>query len=98
MGDRPQVKIPTGWEFKELLSGQWLLETPQGLWRGMATIDFDQRGFRGGLVQHGKFENEELTSKGQKRKEYKGLGWQQELVDDAVAYLMPLAKRYKGPN
>jgi hypothetical protein len=80
-----EFKLPDGWAREALQSGQVLITTP--IKRYMATIDFNGRGFRSGLVQSGRFEGDKLTRKGLVRKQYKGRGWQQKLVDDAVAWL-----------
>lgn len=59
---------------------------------GAATIDFRQRGFRGGaFVLSGKFVGDKLTRAGNVRKLYEGRGWKQTLVDDAVAWLREAA-------
>ena len=55
---------------------------------GFATIDFQRRGFRGGMfVISGPFVGEKWTKRGLDRKQYEGRGWKQSLVDDAAAWL-----------
>jgi len=78
------VKLPEGFTLEQLTPRQWLLQSPEML---MATIDIEHRGFRGGLVYSGSFVGDKLTRKGLVRKQYKGRGWMQALVDDAVTYL-----------
>lgn len=84
-----EARIPEGWKLEPLSgSDQWLLSTPSPSY--LATIDFRLRGFRSGCVQQGKLIGEKLTKKGFERKMYRGRGWQQAIVDDAVAWLEAL--------
>lgn len=55
-----------------------LLRSPQSY---TATLDLHDRAFRSGCVTHGRvFRGENVIA-------YKGRGWQQRLLDDAVAWL-----------
>lgn len=70
-------RAPDGWLLEKLsYSEQYILRTPDGL---MATIDFEKRCFRAGLTTSG-------STQGPKQKP-SGRGWQQVLVDAAVAWL-----------
>jgi hypothetical protein len=78
------LRIPDGWTLEEL-PGQpdhALLSTPTP-GRYMATIDFRLRGFRTGYSTTGRVVGEEWNKR---RKKYGGRGWQQAIVDDAVAH------------
>jgi len=88
----PDLRIPDGWTLVPLpiSPDQMLLSTPTPSY--MATIDFRLRGFRSGYVQHGKFVGEKLTRSGNVRKPYRGRGWKQVLVDDAIAWLEELRR------
>jgi hypothetical protein len=55
----------------------------------MVTIDFRSRGIRSGYSVTGRFVGEEWNKP---RKKYGGRGWQQTLVDDAVAHLQEVLK------
>ncbi len=81
---------PEGWALEpmERLPDHVLLCTPAP-GRYMATIDFHARGFRTGCNTTGKLVGEEWNKR---RKKYGGRGWQQELVDDAVAYLQTVIR------
>lgn len=71
------LRAPDGWSLEKLsYSEQYLLRTPDGL---MATIDFEKRCFRAGLATGG-------SAHGPAQKPA-GRGWQQALVDAAVAWL-----------
>lgn len=78
--------IPDGWTIEPLarMPDHVLLHTPSIGFRCMATIDFRARGIRTGYSITGRFISEEWNKP---RKKYGGLGWRQELVDDAVAHL-----------
>lgn len=83
--------VPEGWTLENIvrLPDQALLSTPPTGVRYMATIDFRKRGFRGGHDTMGRFVDEAWDSS---RKKYGGRGWQQQIVDDAVAYLRKVLK------
>lgn len=82
------LRVPDGW-ILDLVSKSWphlvLLTAPPPL--GMVTIDFRQRGFRGGCTVSGHFVGEKVTRRGITRPAYGGRGWRQKIVDDAVAWL-----------
>lgn len=80
------VVIPEGWtlEFLPRQPDHVLLSTPATGPRYMTTLDFHARGIRTGYSTTGRFLGEEWNKP---RKKYKGRGWRQELVDDAVAHL-----------
>jgi hypothetical protein len=83
-----QLRIPDGWTFETLdrLPDHLLLSTPSPL-RYMVTIDFHMRGYRNGYSTTGQLVGEKWNKP---RKKYRGRGWKQELVDDAVAHLQTL--------
>jgi hypothetical protein len=79
------VRVPEGWALEALprLPDYALLSTPPPM-HYMVTIDFHRRGFRTGCSVSAKFVGEEWNKM---RKKYRGRGWKQALVDDAVAHL-----------
>jgi hypothetical protein len=85
------VELPDGWTIEVLWPEQRfrfavITSPPPG--RYGATLDFEQRGFRSGFnCTSGRFEGEKITRRGFERKQYKGRGWMQAIVDDAVAHL-----------
>ena len=77
------LRVPEGWTLEALpRQPDHLLVTAPPPWRVMVTIDFRLRGFRQGCSITGPLA-EDVT----RRKQYKGRGWQQAIVDDAVTYL-----------
>lgn len=84
------LRIPDGWALEpmERLPDHALLSTPSPQ-RYMVTIDFRSRGIRSGYSVTGRFVGEEWNKP---RKKYGGRGWQQTLVDDAVAHLQEVLK------
>lgn len=79
------VHVPDGWSLESmprLLNHVILSTPPPGHY--MATIDFHARGFRAGCSISGRFVGEEWNKP---RKKYRGRGWKQELINDAVTYL-----------
>ena len=86
----PTLRVPDGWTLEPMKGDFVVLEAPRV---GATTIDFERRGFRGGVyVTHGRFVGEEMTRRGPRRKPYGGHGWRQRLVDDAVAWLQKAAR------
>lgn len=75
--------VPDGWEIHADGYGRDadVVQSP-GPIRYMATIDWKRRGFRGGMTTYGDLLGDATR--------YKGLGWQQRLVDDVVAWLRAL--------
>jgi hypothetical protein len=83
----PVLRVPDGWTLEEM-TGSRDVSVLTGPGVGAATIDFQLRGFRGGMyVLSGRFVGEKLTRSGNVRKPYAGRGWKQVLVDDAAAWL-----------
>lgn len=87
-----ESRIPAGWTLDKMVGhGDLVVLTAPDI--GAATIDFQQRGFRGGaFVLSGLFVGAKLTRKGYVQKKYTGRGWRQALVDDAVAWLRKAAR------
>jgi hypothetical protein len=86
------LRIPDGWVLEKAtgLTDVHVLTAP---YLGAATLDFRQRGFRGGaFVLSGRFVGEKATRQGPARKKYEGRGWKQAIVDDAVAWLQGAAR------
>lgn len=79
------VHVPEGWSLEPMprLPNHVVLHTPPPM-PYMVTIDFIGRGFRTGHSISARFVGEEWNKA---RKKYRGRGWKQELVNDAVAYL-----------
>jgi hypothetical protein len=77
-------EIPRDWTLEQdgYGKGHDVLMTPAPI-RYAATIDWVKRVYRSGMSTTGP-----IVSK----KKYKGRGWQQALVDDAVAYLSELLR------
>ncbi len=73
-------KLPEGWTTATLVGEQTLLTSPH---KYMVTVDFDKRGFRSGMSTHGQLLN---------KTGYRGRGWKQQLVDDAVKWLVEATK------
>lgn len=84
------LRIPEGWALEPLERDpdRALLSTPSPQ-RYMATIDFRERGIRSGYSTTGRFLGAEWNKP---RKKYRGRGWRQELVDDAVKHLREVLK------
>ncbi len=80
------VCVPDGWALEPMprLPNHAVLHSPPPACC-MATIDFHARGFRTGHSVSARFVGEEWNKA---RKKYRGTGWKQELVDDAVAHLL----------
>ena len=79
------MHVPEGWLLEAMprLPDHVILHTPPP-GRYMATIDFHARGIRAGCSVSGRFVGEEWNKS---RKKYRGRGWKQELINDAVTYL-----------
>ena len=67
--------LPDGWTSEEWNRCLVITAPDRG---GSVTLDFEKRGFRAGVVVHGR-----LTS----QMTYAGRGWMQRLLDDAVLWL-----------
>ncbi len=71
--------VPDGWT-SEPIRGRRdgdelvVIRSPDGL---MVTVDFEERGYRGGMMTYGK-----MVKDG-----YSGRGWRKALVEDAVVWL-----------
>lgn len=90
MGDQSVRKEPPlpavgeGYTIEPLYGGaRWaVVRSPSGL---MATLDFEQRVFRGGQVVHGRPNSKAATI-------YRGRGWRQDLCDDAIEWLRSIER------
>lgn len=84
------LKIPKGWTLEpmERERDYVLLSTPSPD-RYMATLDLRGRGFRAGMTTYGLYVGERMGNPGG-RKRYEGRGWQQAIVDAAIAHLQEL--------
>ena len=82
-------RLPAGWiaEPYHTPSRYVVVTAPSAMGMLSATIDWRDRGFRGGLVISGRFESERSTRFGRTRKRYRGRGWQEQLLKDAVRWL-----------
>lgn len=72
--------LPPGWTSEVLAGGQTRITTPAPMMYN-ATLDWKARSVRLGIGTYGKPIN---------KKEYKGKGWQQRMVADAIAHLKKL--------
>lgn len=82
------IEVPWGWKTERHYNDRYMVITTHGNNQAvMATIDFRERGFRGGMVFSGRFENEAPFPGKRERVRYSGRGWEQRIVDDAVAWL-----------
>jgi hypothetical protein len=85
MSSSKDMHVPEGWSLETMprLPDHMLLSTPPPI-RYMSTIDFRARGFRTGHSVYGRYVGEEWNKA---RKKYRGKGWKQDLVNDAVIHL-----------
>lgn len=70
------VHLMAGWTYEVLDGDGWVtIRCPEG---GAVTVDFNKRGFRGGVSTHGRMVSTAT---------YAGRGWKQALVANAVRWL-----------
>lgn len=72
------INLPEGWKSEQMPYSRNILviDSPRG--EGFVSVDFDTRGFRGGMSMSGPLMRHGV---------YSGRGWRQRLVDDAVEWL-----------
>lgn len=75
----PKFILPEGWTSTEFAAYGTVIDRPQP-GGGSVTVDFELRAYAGGTSPVRS--NTRIGSKS-----YKGRGWQQELVNDAVSWL-----------
>lgn len=76
--------LPAGWTYLVPVGDpdQVVLTSPDRM--GSVTVDFKNRGFRGGFCTVGRFADESVTRTGR--------GWREKLVADAIAHLTKILK------
>lgn len=84
---RDELRVPEGWKLEADGYGRdaSVVSTPSPSY--FATVDWHERCFRSGMTTYG----QRIAPR-----EYKGAGWRQRLVDDAVAWLTKLMKTAPG--
>lgn len=74
------IELPEGWTHEALPFGQFAVIHAAN--KGMVTVDYDARTFRGGLSTMGRTDIDPTLSRPQ------GRGWRQRLEENAVEWLL----------